>query len=65
MIHDYVQTRYRLAAESTFGGEPPALLVFVDTRLDPAGEHPNLGLPCYRQMSADTGGFGRGSPDDD
>ena len=48
LIYDYVQRRYRLVAESTFGGEPPALLVFVDTRLDPAGEHPDLGLPCYR-----------------
>ncbi len=47
LIYDYVQTRYRLA-ESTLGGEPTAHMVFVDTRLDPVGEHPVLGLPCYR-----------------
>ena len=47
LIYDYVQANYRLA-ESTLGGEPSAHLVFVDTRLDPAGEHPVLGLPCYR-----------------
>ena len=48
LIYDYVRTRYRLAAESTFGGEPPSLLVFVDARRDPSGEHPDLGLPCYQ-----------------
>ena len=47
LIYDYVQTRYRLA-ESTLGDERSAHLVFVDTRLEPAGEHPVLGLPCYR-----------------
>ena len=47
LVYDYIQTRYRLAAESSFG-EEQSLLVFVDTRLDPAGEHPDLGLPCYR-----------------
>ena len=48
LIYEYVRSRYRLAAESTFGGEPPPLLVFVDARRDPSGEHPDLGLPCYR-----------------
>ena len=47
LIYDYVRTRYRLA-ESTFGGVATPVLVFVDTRLDPTGEHPVLGLPCYR-----------------
>ena len=50
LIYDYVQTRYRLVAESTFGGEPPSLLVFVDAQLDPDGEHPGLGLPCFREI---------------
>ena len=63
LIYDYVQSRYRLVSESTFGGEPTEFLVFVDTRLDPVGEHPVLGLPCYRQMTADAGGFYRGSLD--
>ena len=48
LIYDYVRTRYRLAAESTFGGAPPSLLVFVDARREPSGEHPDLGLPCYQ-----------------
>ena len=48
LIYDYVRTNYRLAAESTFRGEPPSLLVFVDARRDPSGEHPDLGLPCYQ-----------------
>ena len=48
LIYDYVRTRYRLATESTFGGAPPSLLVFVDARRDPSGEHPDLGLPCYQ-----------------
>ena len=48
LIYDYVRTRYRLAAESTFGGEPPSLLVFVDTQLEPDSVHSDLGLPCYR-----------------
>ena len=51
LIYDYVQTRYSLAAASTFGATPPPLLVFVDTRLDPVGVHPDLGLPCYREMA--------------
>ena len=48
LIYEFVRSRYRLAAESTFGGEPPSLLVFVDARRDPSGEHPDLGLPCYQ-----------------
>ena len=47
LIYEFVRSRYRLAAESTFGGGPPSLLVFVDARRDPSGEHPDLGLPCY------------------
>ena len=47
LIYDYINTRYRLAAESTFGGNQ-AFLVFVDARLAPDSEHPALGLPCYR-----------------
>ena len=47
LVYDYIQTRYRLAAESSFG-EEQSFLVFVDTRLDPAAEHQDLGLPCYR-----------------
>ena len=47
LIYDYVQARYRLAAESTFG-EEQSFLIFVDARRDPAAEHPDHGLPCYR-----------------
>ena len=47
LIHDYVDTRYRLAAESTFGGER-SFLIFVDARRNPVARHPDLGLPCYR-----------------
>ena len=47
LIYDYVRSRYRLAAESTFGGEPPSLLVFVDTQLEPDSVHSDLGLPCF------------------
>ncbi len=59
LIYDYVQANYRLA-ESTLGGEPSAHLVFVDTRLEPAGEHPVLGLPCFRQMADGAVGFDGG-----
>ena len=48
LVYDYVRTRYRLAAESTFGGEPPYYLVFVDTQREPVAQHRDLGLPCYR-----------------
>ena len=47
LINDYVRTRYRLAAESTIS-EEQSFLIFVDARRDPPGEHPDLGLPCYR-----------------
>ena len=53
LINDYVQTRYRLAAESTFGGEDGILRVFVDARLEPVAEHPGLELPCFREMVDD------------
>ena len=62
LIYDYVQANYRLA-ESTLGGQPSAHLVFVDTRLDPVGEHPVLGLPCYQQMISGADGFNRGNLD--
>ena len=48
LVYEYVRTRYRLAAESTFGGEPPYYLVFVDTQMEPVAQHLDLGLPCYR-----------------
>ncbi len=47
LIYDYVQTTYRLAAESAFG-EAQSFLIFVDARRDSDAEHPDLGLPCYR-----------------
>ena len=47
LVYDYVQARYRLAAESTFG-EEQTFLIFVDGRRDPDAEHPDLGLPCFR-----------------
>ena len=48
LVYDYVRTRYRLAAESTFGGEQ-TFLVIVDAQLNPdAAEHPDFGLACYR-----------------
>ena len=40
LVFGCVQTRYRLAAESTFGGEQ-SFLVFVDAQVDPDGEHPD------------------------
>ena len=52
LMYDYIQTRYRLAAESTFGGER-TFLVFVDAQLAPVAEHPDLGLPCYRELVDD------------
>ena len=52
LMYDYIQTRYRLAAESTFGGGR-TFLVFVDAQLAPVAEHPGLGLPCYREMVDD------------
>ena len=61
LVYDYVQTRYRLAAESTFGGEQ-TYLVFVDAQLNPATEHPDLGLPCYREVVVDSHGVDRASP---
>ena len=51
-MYDYIQTRYRLAAESTFGGER-TYLVFVEAQLAPVAEHPGLGLPCYREVVDD------------
>ena len=48
LVYDHIQTRYRLVAESTFGGER-TFLVFVDAQLAPVAEHPGLGLPCYRE----------------
>ena len=59
LVHDYVQTRYRLAAESTFGGEQ-SFLVYVDDQLNPDAVHPDLGLPCYGEVEVDTSGFDRG-----
>ena len=61
LVYDHVQTRYRLAAESTFGGEQ-TFLVYVDAQLNPDAEHPDLGLPCYREMAVSTHGVDRASP---
>ena len=61
LVYDYVQTRYRLATESTFGGEQ-SFLIFVDAKMDPDAEHPALGLPCYREMAVSTHGVDRASP---
>ena len=47
LVYDYVQARYRLAAELAFG-EEQSYLIFVDGRRDPDAEHPDLGLPCFR-----------------
>ena len=60
LVYDHVQTRYRLAAESTFGGEQ-TFLVYVDAQLNPDAEHPDLGLPCYREMAVSTRGVDRAS----
>ena len=60
LIHDHVQTRYTLAAESTFGENQSEFLVFVDRRLEPYADHPDLGLPCYREAMADINGFDDG-----
>ena len=35
-------------------------LVFVDRRLEPYADHPDLGLPCYREAMADINGFDDG-----
>ena len=52
LIYDFVRSKYRLAAESTFRGEAP---VFSDIRGRTTGlltaEHPDLGLPCYQLTS--------------
>ena len=61
LVYDYVQTRYRLATESTFGGEQ-TYLVYVDAQLNPDTEHPDLGLPCYREVVVDSHGVDRASP---
>ena len=47
LVYDYVRTRYRLAAESTFGAEQ-SFLVFVDAQREPDARHADLGLPCFR-----------------
>ena len=60
LIYDHVQTRYTLAAESTFGENQSDFLVFVDRRLEPYVDHPDLGLPCYREAMADINGFDDG-----
>ena len=60
LVHDHVQTRYTLAAESTFGEDESNFLVFVDRRLEPYADHPDLGLPCYREAMADINGFDDG-----
>ena len=60
LVYDYIQTRYRLAAESSFGGEQ-SFLVFVDAQVNPDAEHPDLGLPCYRETVVDTHGFDHGN----
>ena len=60
LIYDHVQTRYTLAAESTFGEDQSDFLVFVDRQLEPYADHPDLGLPCYREAMADINGFDDG-----
>ena len=60
LIYDYVRTRYRLAAESTFRDVQAGFLVFVDSSLEPYADHPDLGLPCYRETMADIRGFDDG-----
>ena len=53
LVNDHVRTRYRLVAESTFGGDE-TYQVFVDKQLEPDGEHPHLELPCYQEITVDT-----------
>ena len=60
LIYDHVQTRYTLEAESTFGEEQSDFLVFVDRQMEPYADHPDLGLPCYRDAMADINGFDDG-----
>lgn len=50
LVYEHVQTEYKLA-ESTLGGESSDFLVFVDAQLEPVAEHPDLGLPCFREMT--------------
>ena len=61
LVYDHVQTRYRLAAETTFGGEH-TVLVHVDAKVDPDAEHPAHGLPCYREIAVSTHGVDRAYP---
>ena len=56
LVNDHVRTRYRLVAESTFGGDE-TYQVFVDKQLEPDGEHPHLELPCYQEITVDTSGL--------
>ena len=60
LIYDHVLTRYELAAESNFGEDQSDFLVFVDRQLEPYVDHPDLGLPCYREAMADINGFDDG-----
>ncbi len=60
LIYDHVLTRYELAAESTFGEDRSDFLVFVDKQSEPYADHPDLGLPCFREAMADINGFDDG-----
>ena len=45
-VGDYLSQRYRVAGESTFGGEHP-YRVLVDVRATPTATYDRLALPCF------------------
>ncbi len=47
LVFEHVMRRYRVVAESTFGGQL-SYAVRVDRQLSPTRIHDPLGLPCYR-----------------
>ncbi len=47
IIHRYIEERYVLAAESTFGGTGSKYRVLVDASRVPSGVYAPLSLPCY------------------
>jgi hypothetical protein len=47
LVGEHIAAHYRLAAESSFGGEEP-YQVFVDRRLEPTGTYRPYALPCFR-----------------
>jgi hypothetical protein len=53
IVATYLESRYLMAAASTFGADGPVFRVLVDRARQPSHVDPELGLPCFAPEGED------------